>query len=465
MFGAELLMNIFGIVVAILVLSILIAVHEAGHLLMAKWSGIRVDVFSVGMGKAIWGFQYGETYYQIGRLPFGGFCAFGDEENGDKEDTDPRALMNSPLWARLLTVIGGSLFNVIFAYLVMVMMFGIGFKEYQLSNQVAVPKTMTSPVDQTIVESPAYKAGLRNGDTIIAINDENVAHFLQIPLALSISTSTTENVTYVRDNVTNTISVETIPDKSTGLDLIGVSPIAPAIVSEVMPNTPAEKAGLKVQDQILAVNGNPIQFFYQVVDVVRLGNPLSMTVLQGNVTNNINVVPTQINGLWNLGIRSEFPTKVQVLRKSSNIFTAFGMAGDNISSTLSQISSSLVKLFSGKVNVKENLSGPVRIVSITGDIAKTFDFALLVKFMVMLSLALATFNMLPFPGLDGGVLILQIARSIFKNNAKVEKTIGFIEQAGIILLLTMAVFVLFNDVKTLFFNKAPVVEEVEQTKD
>ena len=232
-----------------------------------------------------------------------------------------------------------------------------------------------------------------------------------------------------------------------------------------MPNTPAEKAGFKVQDQILAVNGNPIQFFYQVVDVVRLGNPLSMTVLQGNVTNNINVVPTQINGLWNLGIRSEFPTKVQVLRKSSNIFTAFGMAGDNISSTLSQISSSLVKLFSGKVNVKENLSGPVRIVSITGDIAKTFDFALLVKFMVMLSLALATFNMLPFPGLDGGVLILQIARSIFKNNSKVEKAIGFIEQAGIILLLTMAVFVLFNDVKTLFFNKAPVVEEVEQTKD
>ncbi len=138
------------------------------------------------------------------------------------------------------------------------------------------------------------------------------------------------------------------------------------------------------------------------------------------------------------------------------------MAADNISSTLSQIGSSLVKLFSGKVNVKENLSGPVRIVSITGDIAKTFDIALLVKFMVMLSLALATFNMLPFPGLDGGVLILQIARSIFKNNTKVEKVITGIEQLGIILLLTMAVFVLFNDVKTLFFNKAPVVE---QTKD
>ncbi len=462
MFGAELLMNIFGIVVAILVLSILIAVHEAGHLLMAKWSGIRVDVFSIGMGKAVWGFQYGETYYQIGRLPFGGFCGFGDEENGDKDDPDPRALMNSPLWARLLTVIGGSLFNVVFAYLVMVMMFGIGFKEYQLSNQVAVPQTITSPVDQSIVESPAYKAGLRNGDAIIAINEEKVEHFLEIPLALSISTSTTENITYVRNNTTNTISVDTIPDKSTGLDLIGVSPISPAIISEVLVNSPAEQIGLKAQDQILAINGNPIQFFYQLVDVVSLGKTVSLLVLQDKVTNNISITPTQTDGAWTIGIRSEFPTKVEVLRKSSNIFTTFGMAADNISSTLSQIGSSLVKLFSGKVNVKENLSGPVRIVSITGDIAKTFDIALLVKFMVMLSLALATFNMLPFPGLDGGVLILQIARSIFKNNTKVEKVITGIEQLGIILLLTMAVFVLFNDVKTLFFNKAPVVE---QTKD
>ncbi|MGL5955563.1 MAG: site-2 protease family protein, partial [Brevinema sp.] len=93
----NLLLNLFGIAISILVLSILVAVHEAGHLLMAKWCNVRVNVFSIGMGKPIWGFQGGETYYQIGQLPFGGFCGFGDEEN--PEDPDPRALMNSPLWA------------------------------------------------------------------------------------------------------------------------------------------------------------------------------------------------------------------------------------------------------------------------------------------------------------------------------------------------------------------------------
>ena len=460
MFGTDFLMNIFGIVVAVLVLSILVAVHEAGHLLMAKWSGIRVDVFSIGMGKPIWGFQYGETYYQIGRLPFGGFCAFGDEENGDKDDPDPRALMNSPLWARLLTVIGGSLFNIVFAYLVILAMFSIGFKEYHLSNQVAVSQTITLPADNIEIDSPAYKAGLRNGDTIIAIDGKKIEHFIQIPLALSFSNSTTKNIVYVRNNLTNNINVVTVADKSTGLDLLGIQPISPAIISEVLSNSPAEQIGIKAQDQILAINGRSIQFFYQLVDIVRLGQPLSMIVLQNNKTNNITVSPTKIDGLWNLGVRSMYPTKIEVLQKSSNIFTAFGMASDNISSTLSQIGSSLVKLFSGKVNVKENLSGPVRIVSITGDIVKTFDFALLMKFMVMLSLALATFNMLPFPGLDGGALILQTARSIFKKNNRAEKIISGIEQFGIILLLTIAVFVLFNDVKT-HVTKNSSVEQIE----
>ncbi|MDK2818465.1 MAG: RIP metalloprotease RseP [Spirochaetota bacterium] len=460
MFGTDFLMNIFGIVVAVLVLSILVAVHEAGHLLMAKWSGIRVDVFSIGMGKPIWGFQYGETYYQIGRLPFGGFCAFGDEENGNKDDPDPRALMNSPLWARLLTVIGGSLFNIIFAYLVILAMFSIGFKEYHLSNQVAVSQTITLPADNIEIDSPAYKAGLRNGDTIIAIDGKKIEHFIQIPLTLSLSNSATKNILYVRNNRTNNINVVTVADKSTGLDLLGVQPISPAIVSDVLSNSPAEQIGIKAQDQILAINGSSIKFFYQLVDIVRLGQPLSMTVLQNNKTNNITVSPTKIDGVWNLGIRSVYPNKIEVLQKSSNIFTAFEMASDNISSTLSQIGSSLVKLFSGKVNVKENLSGPVRIVSITGDIAKTFDFALLMKFMVMLSLALATFNMLPFPGLDGGALILQTARSIFKKNNRAEKIISGIEQFGIILLLTIAVFVLFNDVKTLVTKKSSV-EQIE----
>lgn len=459
MFGSELLMNLFGVVVAILVLSILIAVHEAGHLLMAKWSNIRVDVFSIGMGKPIWGKQYGETFYQIGRLPFGGFCGFGEEENGDKGDLDPRSLMNSPLWARLLTVIGGSLFNIIFAYLVMVMMFGVGFKEYHLSNQIIVPQQIASPTDKnTMITSPAYEAGLRNGDTIIKINNDQIEHFIQIPMVLSLATEVSKTVTYVRNNITNTIQVVTISDPSTGLELLGVQPISPAIVSEVLVDSPAAQAGLIAKDQIIAINGTPVQFFYQLIDMVSLGRVLNLQVVRENTTNMISLTPIQNNQEWQIGVKSEYPHKIEIIQKATSIGGAFQLGAKNISDTISQIGSSLKKLFSGKVDVQQNLSGPVRIVSITGDIAQTMDFSLLVKFMVMLSLALAVFNLLPFPGLDGGAVILQTARSIFKNNSTIEKIITWIEQAGIILLLTVAVFVLFNDVKNMVQEKSADAE-------
>ncbi|MGL4677153.1 MAG: RIP metalloprotease RseP [Brevinema sp.] len=456
MLNPELFLNIFGIIIAILVLSILVAVHELGHLLMAKWCNVRVDVFSIGMGKSIWGFQYGETYYQIGRLPFGGFCGFGNEENAD--DPDPRALMNSPLWARLLTIIGGSLFNIIFAYLVMVIMFGIGFKEYHLSNQVYVPTQIVSPQDQSLIDSPAYTAGLRSGDFIIQINDKSINHFMDIPVALSSSTEATKIVYYVRDNLTNQVPVTTIPDFATGLDLIGVQPVSPAIISKVLDDSPARQAGFIVGDQIIAINSTPIQFFHSVVEKVQEGKPLSFTIVRNEQTNTISI---QNNVLQQIGIQAEYPQQIQILRKASSFGSAFSMATENITSIISQIKASLVKLFSGQVNVQQNLSGPVRIISITGDIVKTFDGALLVKFMVMLSLALAIFNLLPFPGLDGGHIILNTARSIFKNNPLVEKIITVIEQAGIILLLTVAVFVLFNDIK----NIAKENTQTQQTKE
>ncbi len=455
----EFLMSFFGILVAVFVLGLLVAVHEAGHLLMAKWSNVRVDTFSIGMGKAIWGFQYGETYYQIGRLPFGGFCGFGEEEN--KDDPDPRALMNSPLWARLLTVIGGSLFNIIFAFLVMIIMFSVGFKEMQLPNQIFVPQQITNPQDGTTIDSPAYASGLRSGDYIIQIDSEIVNHFKDIPVAVSLSADSVKTITYTRDNTTNTVQVTTIEDYSTGLDILGVQPVSPAIIGGIVPNTPAHDV-LQEEDQIIAINNTPIQYFHQIVEQIKDGNTINLTLIRNQQTNNISITPALRDGIYLLGIQAAFPQTIETQLKAPNVISAFGMSYDYIGDTISQIGASLVKLFSGRVNVQENLSGPVRIIAITGEIAQTFDFTLLIKFTVMLSLALATFNLLPFPGLDGGHIVLQTARSIFKDNTIAEKIITTIEQAGIILLLTMAVFVLFNDVKKIFFEKPPTQQVIEK---
>lgn len=465
MFGAEFFSNIYGIGVAILILSILVAVHEAGHLLMAKWSNVRVDIFSIGMGKALWGFQKGETYYQIGRLPFGGFCGFGDEENPN--DPDPRALSNSPLWARLLTVIGGSLFNIIFAYLVMIGMYSIGFPEEQLSNTVYVPTHIIDPADNSTIPSPAFAAGLRSGDTIIQIDNEKVEHFRAITLAISIASNDKSTITYIRNGITNTTIVYSIDDYNTGVNLIGVQPISPSIISEVIPNGAADNAGLKAFDQFIMINGKPINYFHNILEIVNMGEPFQATIIRSTnntkTTNQFQITPKFVNTSWQIGIKANYPKYIEKTVRAKNIIEVFTLPFQNIKDTIAQIFVSLTKLFTGKVDVQQNLSGPVRIISITGDIAQTFNFSLLMKFMIMLSLALAVFNLLPFPGLDGGHIILQTIRSIFKDNPIAERIISVIEQAGMILLLTIAVFVLFNDIKNIFLiPKVPITQEIDK---
>ncbi|MGL4389122.1 MAG: RIP metalloprotease RseP [Brevinema sp.] len=448
------LLTLFGIVVAILVLSILIAVHEAGHLLMAKWSNIRVDVFSIGMGKPIWGFQYGETYYQIGRLPFGGFCAFGDENS--EEDKDPRALTNSPLWARLLTVIGGSLFNITFAFLVMVLLFWRGFFEDHISNEVVVPKTIMVASNQEEITSPAWEAGLRNGDRIIKIGEHKITHFSEIPAILAVTPGFEKEVTFIRDQKTNILTLVSLINKDTGIEMIGVYPVQKPMVNKILSNSPAEKVGLQEGDLIKAIDGKPINFFYQITERISektlVGKSMTLLVERSNKQLTIDITPEKINNEFRLGISSGIAVHKQVIRKASNLVEAFARSAQYIHSTINKMISSITKLFLGQVDLEKNLSGPVRIVSVTGSIAQTMDFTLITQFMVMLSIALAVFNMLPFPGLDGGAILLQTARSAFKDTPLAEKIIGIIEQAGVIFLLILAVFVMFNDVKNISQN-------------
>lgn len=452
-FAPQLLMNIFGIIVAIFVLGILIAVHELGHLLMAKMCNIRVDTFSIGMGKPIVGFQWGETYYQLGWLPFGGFCAFGDENNSKEKDTDPRALVNSPLWGKILTIIGGSLFNIIFALLVLIILFSVGFQEKNLSNKVYVTPNIT--MHGNVVESPAWIAGLRSGDVIINISGQTVSHFMDIPTALAYSKQSNQTITYVRGTVTNTVPFIPINNKDTGLEIIGVRPVQEAVVGDILSDGPAVKAGLRPGDRIKMVNQKHIVYFYELEEILATNQnkQLRLEVERAGDILYLNILPSQKENVWQIGVLAENPQEILVFEKAKNFPDAVSMSMRELKTTIDQILVSLSKLFSGKINVQKNLSGPVRIVSITGTIAQTQNIVLLIRFMVMLSIALAVFNMLPIPGLDGGALVLNVLRAMFGRFPIAEKIISKIEIFGIILLLILAALVFVNDIRNIIDTK------------
>ncbi|MGL5721443.1 MAG: RIP metalloprotease RseP [Brevinema sp.] len=451
LFSPQTLMFVFGIIAAILVLGILVAVHETGHLLMAKMCGIRVDVFSVGMGKAIWSHQFGETIYQIGWIPFGGYCAFG--EDNDETRKDPRSIMNAPFWAKFLAIIGGSLFNIIFALFTLIVIYQVGYTERQIVNVVHVSPTVIQQEKE--VPSPAWEAGVRSGDTITAISDSPIRYFNDITMALLLNQKETPTVSYVRDGQETTVPFTPI-EVDNGMSLLGVAPVRSPEIADIQPDSPAAEAGLRVGDTLISIDGTPIRYAHQAEEAIMLAEQskknqdeeIPIQIRRGEETLDYTLT---LRGSP-LGIEYGAPELISVMVKGSTIGHTLMLAGHELNVQINQMFISIQKLFTGKVNVQKNLSGPVRIVSITGTIAQTLDFILLIRFAVMLSIALAVFNMMPLPGLDGGILVLSAVRAVFGYTpwaAPVEKVVGWIEQAGMVFLIAIAAFVFINDIRNI----------------
>lgn len=463
LFNTQTLMSFFGIVAAIIALGVLIAVHEAGHLLMGKMCNIRVDIFSIGMGKAIWSKKFGETSYQIGWIPFGGYCAFGEEDESNK--ADPRSILNAPYWAKALTIIGGSLFNMIFAFLMFLLVFGVGYNEFRLSNVVQVDPFMALGTNKQ--SSPAWEAGLRSGDTVIAISDVPVRHFTDITVALATENKAQPTVTYIREKATNTLPFTPLQNPDTGMVMLGVSPVSPAEITEVLDSSPAALAGFRVDDVITAINDTPILYAYEVEKMLSNGvknAELKIQIKRGADNLTLSAI-LQTNGeAQNLGVVFAPPLTEKVPVKAQNFGQNILLSFNETKKMSGQMLASLQKLFSGKINVRKNLSGPVRIVSITSEVAQTLNIMYFIRFALMLSIALAVFNMLPIPGLDGGALVLNGVRALTQKTPfaqQAETAVSFIERAGLIILLLIAAFVFYNDIANIRSERKAQTQQVQ----
>jgi regulator of sigma E protease len=428
-----------NIILAIVALSFLILIHELGHFMVARWMGVKVLEFAIFMGPKLFSWKRGETEYSIRAIPMGGFCKMeGEEESSD----DERAFNKKPAGKRALIVVAGAAMNILVAILITtVISFSMGYN--------------TRFIQKLSEDSPLKAAGLQVGDEIVSYDNKHVFYpNSDFPLFMFLSDGKEVDVEYRREGVKGLQRTRVTPKMSAPVYMIGISVgldedgTANSTIENVQRGSPAEMAGLVTGDKITRVDDTPVGKKEDLARYLQQSkeNPVDITVNRNGESITVHDVKPQPSATYyDLGVQFE--------DKKGEFFGTI-QSGLNYSiSTIRSVYMTLGGLFTGKVKFQD-LSGPVGIVDTIGqvvDLGTGFSEKLLylLQISMFLSLNLGVMNLLPFPALDGGKLLLILIEKIRRKPLAPEKE-AWISMVGFVLLILLLIATLINDIPRVF---------------
>ena len=419
------------------VLGIMILVHEFGHYAAAKWFGVRVDVFSIGFGKRLTGFRRGGTDYRISALPLGGYVKMAGENPLESRSGAPDEFMSHPRWQRFVIAIAGPAMNIILAIVLLTGVFMVHYEHPVYLDQPAV-------VGWVLENSPAAKSGIEQGDRIVRIEGQQNPTWEDVLLKVAITSKGSLDVAIQRGNEILEKQVQPETDGSDQYSTVGWLPDQPITVTELEPNMPAAQAGLKLGDEIIAVNGTPMRSLLSVIHYLRQNGskPVDVTALRNGQKLDFKITPiqTEEDGQKNyrLGFQSR-PVQIDKL--------PFAQALNRSIEENKRYSLLIVdlvrKLVQHKASIKQ-MEGPIGIARASGDAARQPGWTPLLSLMAMISLNLGIFNLLPIPILDGGIILLLIIESLLRRDISM-RIKERIYQTAFVFLILFAVVVIYND--------------------
>jgi len=431
----------------ILVLGVIILVHEWGHYIVARFFGVRVDVFSIGFGPRLFGFKRGDTDWRVSALPLGGYVRMAGQDiteidSGDQKPTGaPDELMSKKRWQRALICIAGPAVNLLFPILL------LGF--YYLAVGLPTDNAFSKPL--VINGLPAAQAnnpaGLQVGDRVLSINGKKNPTWEQAQvIALNAAPGTILKLQVSRDGATQEVDLPS--SANVYARTFGYSPIAP-VIGEVALNTPADRAGLHEGDVVRSVDGQPIGYWDQFVDMVRNsgGKTLHLDVYRKGQNLAIAVTPQKgaaggPEETYQIGMAPQITLSYQRVGP----IESFKAAGLQTASLVQQTVDVVGKLVSGRVSVKQ-LQSVVGISRMAGQAVAQGAYAV-IGFMALISVNLGILNILPIPILDGGQVLLLSLEGLRRRDFSLAFKERFI-QAGLVFLLVLIVYVTYNDVARL----------------
>jgi regulator of sigma E protease len=437
-------------------LGIVVFVHELGHFLAARFSGIDVEAFSIGWGKPLLKKKIGDVEYRLGVFPIGGYCkmkgenSYGEawENSRNGKAPDSSSFYGAHPAKRVLVAFAGPLFNFLFAVLVLSIVWGIGFNVETLDNRIVI----LADIDGQ--SHPSDQAGLVSGDRVLEIAGKPIANYGDLRENIGLNPGKALAVKVERDG--GIVELTVTPDlEKSGEGKIGVYYWANPIVHAVMPESPAEQAGLKTGDRILSMNGSPLPY---TVAVFRIFSDTQPETFPVEYERDGELFSAELRGVTYTGgapeIGVEYPTIVY--RTPSLSPPAAFVTGIRESvKTLVVSVKSLTLLFRG-IDLTQAVSGPARITYMVGEIAtqgfgQSFQTGLSSagSFLALISIALCFMNLLPLPVLDGGLIVLSVVEGI-KGGPLNPKFVSLFQTAGFVIIFGLMVFSIFNDI--LFFT-------------
>ncbi len=420
-------------------LGVIVFVHEAGHLLVAKGFGVRVLTFSLGFGKRIWGFTKGDTEYRLSLVPLGGYVRLEGESPEEEVTDDPRAFVNKPRWQRILVYLAGPVMNIILAILLFAGLFMAGINVPNLS---AIP----SEVGTVMKGSSAEQAGLKQGDVILAVNGKPSATWEDLSFALATSPDRPVALRIERDEKTfeAMVTPKLDPHYQIG-DTAGIAPKIRPQLTAIMDGAPAKAAGFELGDEIWSVDGRAIADSPAFVAYIesKAGKNVDIEVRRGSARRTIAVTPRDENGRGKIGVGLGFFQRYP----PGEAFRASLLLNWRLCTQTFDV---LGKLVTRKVPAAGALAGPLSIATETGAAARR-GFKELLFFMGFISLSIALLNLMPIPILDGGQITILMLESVIRRDLSVRLK-EIVIQVGFVMVLTLMALVLWIDAKKLWLK-------------
>jgi regulator of sigma E protease len=437
----------------LVVIGILILIHELGHFLVARWTGVGVERFSIGFGPMLLRWRGKETEYCLSVIPMGGYVKMMGEENplesgGGTLPYDPaKAFSLKPLWARFLIVFAGPGMNFVLAAVIFALVFA------------TVGRPVWAPVIGRVTEgSPAAAAGLRSGDVVTNVSGQPVAHWEDVERVVSASDGRPLELRVRRDGgefaATVTPKLVTVRDPifrdPREVWELGAGPLLQPQIGSVNPGSPADRAGLKAGDKVVAVAGQPVFTPEELTQAIqkRPGETFEITVEREGRRQALSVTANPVKEKGPTGEEIEvgrIGVAIVTRTVSYQPYALPAAVQNGIARTWDMTAltvKGLWKLVSRQID-SSNIGGPIQIAAEAGKQARE-GAASLALFTAIISVNLAVLNLLPVPMLDGGHLFFFMVEAVLGRPLSLRKR-EWAQQVGFVLLMLLMVYALYND--------------------